>query len=104
MSPAIQGKLAELPDVCGRRSVRRLAIFGSAASDRFDRHKSDVDVLVEFKPMPPSEHANAYFGLQEDLQELFGVPVDLVEPGPIRNPYFRQAVEQTQVVLYESTA
>ena len=29
-------------------------------------------------------------------------PVDLVEPGPIRNPYFRQVIEQTQVVLYEA--
>jgi len=28
------------------------------------------------------------------------VPVELVEPGPIRNPYFRQAIEKTQVQLY----
>ncbi len=52
--------------------------------------------------MSPAEHARNYFGLQEDLQGLFGVPVDLVEPGPIRNPYFRQAIEQTQVVLFEA--
>jgi hypothetical protein len=24
----------------------------------------------------------------------------LIEPGPIRNPYFRQATEKTQVQLY----
>jgi predicted nucleotidyltransferase len=51
--------------------------------------------------MSPAEHAHAYFGLQEDLERLFGMPVDLVEPGPIRNPYFRQAVEESQVVLFE---
>jgi hypothetical protein len=48
----------------------------------------------------PAQHADNYFGLQEDLERLFGVPVELVEPGPIRNPYFRQAIEKTQVQLY----
>jgi hypothetical protein len=38
--------------------------------------------------------------LQEDLEQLFGVPVELLEAGPIRNPYFRQAIEKTQVQLY----
>jgi uncharacterized protein len=50
--------------------------------------------------LTPAEHAEAYFGLQEDLEQLFGAQVDLVEPDPIRNPYFLQAVEQTEVVLY----
>ena len=45
-------------------------------------------------------HADNYFGLQEDLERLFGVRIELVEPGPIRNPYFRQAIEKTQVLLY----
>jgi len=34
------------------------------------------------------------------LERLFGRPVDLVEPRPIRNPYFRQAVEQSRVLIY----
>jgi predicted nucleotidyltransferase len=34
------------------------------------------------------------------LEQLFGRPVDLVEPEPIRNPYFRQAVEQSQELIY----
>jgi len=83
--------------------VRRLALFGSAAQDRFEPARSDLDFLVVFQPMSPSEHADAYFGLQEDLEKLLGVPVDLVEPGPIRNPHFRQIIEQTQVVLYKAT-
>ena len=52
--------------------------------------------------MPPAQHADSYFGLMEDLQQLFGLPVDLVELGPIRNPYFRQAIEATRVVLYDA--
>jgi predicted nucleotidyltransferase len=44
--------------------VRRLSVFGSAASDHFVPGDSDVDLLVEFDLMLPTEHANHYFGLQ----------------------------------------
>jgi predicted nucleotidyltransferase len=37
--------------------VRRLSLFGSATDERFDPERSDVDVLVEFEKMKPSEHA-----------------------------------------------
>ena len=36
----------------------------------------------------------------EDLQRLFEVPIDLIELEPVRNPFFRQAVAETEVVLY----
>ena len=43
--------------------VRKLELFGSAASDRFDPATSDLDFLVEFDVVPPAEHARCYFGL-----------------------------------------
>jgi uncharacterized protein len=79
---------------------RRLALFGSAAAGLFDPASSDLDFVVEFEPLSPAQHADSYFGLQEDLKRVFRLPVDLVESGPIRNPYFKRAIEQTQVVLY----
>jgi predicted nucleotidyltransferase len=96
----IQNRHAQLHDVCRARHVRRLAVFGSGAADRFDPSSSDLDFLVEFERMPPAERAEHYFGLIDDLQQLFGVPVELVEPGGIQNPYFRRAIEETQVELY----
>ena len=63
---------------------------------------SDVDLLVEFAPLSPPERADAYFGLLESLEHLLGVRVDLVEPGPIRNPYLRKAIDETRVVIYEA--
>jgi len=71
-----------------------------AARGRFDPGSSDLDFLVEFQPAEPAKYAQNYFGLQEDLERLFGVPVELVEAGPIHNPYFRQSVEKTQVQIY----
>jgi len=100
MNAIVEEKAGELTQICKRRAVRRLALFGSAASGSFNPPSSDLDFLVEFEPASPAQHADRYFGLQEDLERLFGRPVDLVEPGPIRNPYFRQAVEETQVLVY----
>ena len=100
MNSIVQDKAREVAALCQRRHVERLSLFGSATTSSFDPSSSDLDFLVEFGPLPPARHAECYFGLREDLELLFGRPVDLVEPGPIRNPYFRQAVEQSQVLLY----
>ena len=100
MNAIVQEKIKDLVALCKDRGVRRLALFGSAASGRFEPACNDLDFLVEFQPVRPAQHADNYFGLQEDLERLFCVPVELVEPGPIRNPYFRQAIEKTQVQLY----
>jgi len=102
MNQVVKDKLKDMIELCKIRGVRRLALFGSAATDSFDQLSSDLDLIVEFKPTSPVQHADNYFGLMEDLQQMFGVPVDLVEMGPIRNPFFRQAVATTQVVLYEA--
>ncbi len=103
MNAIVQDKIAELVDICHKHSVRRLALFGSAVNERSTPAPTDLDFLVEFKPMPPAKHADNYFGLLEDLERLFGLAVDLVELEPIRNPYFREAVEETQVALYDAT-
>ena len=75
-------------------SVVRLFLFGSGLSYRFDRQRSDLDFLVEFETKSPSDHADSYLGLKEDLEQLPGLPVDLIEPGPISNPYFREEIER----------
>jgi predicted nucleotidyltransferase len=102
MNSIIQDRLKDMVALCKMRGVRRLALFGSAATNSFDQFSSDLDLIVEFKPMSPVQHADNYFGLIEDLQRLFGVSVDLIEMKPIRNPFFRQAITETQVLLYEA--
>jgi hypothetical protein len=90
-----------LARLCDARRVRRLVLFGSAA--RGDAGpSSDVDLLVEFMPMAPRDHADALFGLQEDLERLLGRAVDLVEEETVRNPHLRKSIERDHVVLYEA--
>lgn len=90
----------QLGFICAAHRVKRLLAFGSALTGRFEPESSDLDFLVEFQPMTPAEHAHHYFNLMEELQTLFGLSIDLVEPTSIRNPYFREAVEENQLLLY----
>lgn len=98
----IEDRRAELERLCVRYRMRRLALFGSAASDDLHPEASDLDFAVEFSPLSPREHSESYFGLHEALEDLFGRRVDLVEYGPITNPYFRRALEDSQVMVYEA--
>ena len=91
----------ELQELCRRFHVRRLDVFGSAArGEGFDPARSDLDFLVEFEPLQPGAYVDAYFGLKEGLEQLFGRPADLVSAASIRNRYFRQSVERTKALLY----
>ncbi len=100
MSPAIELHRAELSELCRRYGVLSLSLFGSAARDDFDPQHSDYDFLVDFKTLAAGEYADAYFGLLELLERLLGRPVDLVVASAIKNPYFRESVEQTKALLY----
>jgi len=72
MFRTIEENRGELTRLCAFHKVLRLSLFGSATTDRFDPEQSDLDFLVEFKPMSPEERADHYFGLMEDLQALSG--------------------------------
>ena len=82
--------------LCRRFHVRRLDVFGSAARGAdFDRGRSDLDFLVEFD-RTALRRFDAYFGFKEALEELFGRPVDLVEPGAVHNPYLKANIEKSR--------
>jgi uncharacterized protein len=87
--------------LCRDLHVSRLFLFGSATNGATLADVGDLDFLVQFKPMPPVQYAHNYFHLAEALEELFQTPVDLVELDAIKNPYFREAVDETKVPVYE---
>ena len=100
MSPFIDEHRTELEGLCRRYRVRSLYLFGSAAREDFDPARSDVDLLVEFEPIPVGGYADAYFGLRESLEALFGRDVDLVTVAAVRNPYMKADIERTRSLLY----
>lgn len=91
----------EIAALCGKYAVNRLWLFGSAATGAFDPATSDIDFLVEFQPPPPGMGLVAqYFDFWEDLKGVLQRDVDLVERSAIRNPYFKRAVEEQEVLLF----
>jgi len=100
MLELIEKHLSEIQLICSQFNVSRLEIFGSALSESFAQKSSDIDLLVEFKPLKQGQHADTYFGLLESLKNLLGRDVDLVMIKAIRNPYFLQKINQNRKVLY----
>ena len=82
----------ELEELCRRFHVRRLDLFGSAASDGSDAERSDLDFLVEFEPMAPEALSfKTFFDLKQALEAVFGRNVDLVEPARFAIPISKRA-------------
>ena len=91
-----------LADLCRRSGVRRLYVFGSALTDRFDSSTSDLDFIVDMaNRQPTGEYTDRYLGLIDGLEKLFERRVEIVSEQSIRNPYFREEVEKTRQLVYE---
>jgi predicted nucleotidyltransferase len=82
-----------------RFHVRRRDLFGSAAGNDYDPARSDLDFLVEFGAAATGAYADAFFGLKESLEQLFGRPMGLVAAAAIRNPHFRKSAEAPSPAL-----
>ena len=67
----------KLGEFCRRHHIRKLGLFGSVLRDDFGPD-SDVDVLVEFDA-DCSVGLFKMVELEQELSELFGRKVDLVE-------------------------
>ncbi len=101
MIAAVEDKRAEIVDLCKRYGVERLDLFGSAAGYSFDPEASDLDFVVSFERRDPPDLFRRYFGLEEDLESLFGREVDLVMEGALeKSPRFARNVERSRVPLY----
>ena len=83
---------------CRRWKIKEFALFGSVLRDDF-RPDSDIDVLVSFEPDGGITFDNRVEMLDE-LAEIFGREVDLVEKDAIRNPFRRHDILTTKEVVY----
>ena len=102
MIQQVRANLSALEILCLRRGVSRLELFGSASKGGFTPGKSDLDFMVEFKPNPATGRADAYFGLADDLEALFGCKVDLLERSAVTNPYLLRSIENAHETVYAS--
>lgn len=92
VSELLQEKREEILRLCARYGARNVRVFGSVARGQADV-QSDIDFLVE---MEPGRSLFDLGGLQYELEQLLGCPVDIVtERGlkvRIRERVLREAV------------
>jgi len=81
--------------------VERAVLFGSATQPEAGTAPRDLDVLVRLGG-PLEGRATRYFELRRELERVSGLPVDLVEEEAVTNPYLRDEIERTGVVILEA--
>jgi uncharacterized protein len=100
MIPLIEQHRHQIAELCRRCGVKRLELFGSAASGDFDPVRSDVDFLYEFHPSAADDVADRFFAFKEHLEALLQRKVDLVSARHATNPYFLQEANRHRQTLY----
>jgi predicted nucleotidyltransferase len=86
----------KIAEICRRYHIVEMAVFGSTArGDR--RPDSDIDVLVEFEP--GVVWGWDYFGLEQELAQIFGRPVDLATKKWLK-PKVRDEILRDARVVY----
>lgn len=86
-SIALAAHRAAIRDMAGRFRAANPRVFGSVLRGE-DRDGSDLDLLVDALPGATLFDLG---GLQIELEEMLGVPIDLVTPGDLP-PRFRSEV------------
>ena len=92
---AIQSLTNSKAELINRFGITRLALFGSTARDNATA-ESDIDILVSFDGVATSQR---YFGVQFYLEDLLGIPVDLVTEKALRTE-LRPHIEREAIYVW----
>jgi predicted nucleotidyltransferase len=89
---------AKIINYCKQHNIIELALFGSVLTMDFNPD-SDIDILVTFKP---DCHYSLYdiLDVQDDLKNMLGYEIDLVEKKGLKNPFRRHEILNKMEVVY----
>jgi predicted nucleotidyltransferase len=55
---------------------------------------------VEIEKTDPLDYSDCYFNLKFELEKLFNRQIDLLEETAIRNPFLKEEIDRTKVLIY----
>jgi predicted nucleotidyltransferase len=98
----IQKNQTEFTNLCKEHNVKTMFAFGSSVTGNFDFDKSDIDLIVEIDESDPVKKGEKILSIWDKLESFFKRKVDLLSNPNIRNPYLKQSVDASKVLIYES--
>ncbi len=98
MNP-IERNIDKLIELCKKYKVTKLYVFGSVSNGNFTS-ESDIDLLVRFDDIELRNYADNYFDFKFSLEDLFKRKIDLLEEKAIKNPFFKESVNNSRVLIY----
>lgn len=101
MIPLITDNLEAIRALCRAHGVRRLDLYGSAATDGFDPDLSDVNFVVDLGE-PEAGTAFRYLDLIADLEDVLLTEVHMVTEASLDDPLLREIIDSQRIRLYES--
>ncbi len=97
----IEKNIDKISALCRKYKVAKLWVFGSILTPRFnDQSDIDFSVLFDAPRIDETEWADIFFGLIDELSSLVGRKVDMVCDDAVRNPYFREELDNTKRLIY----
>lgn len=96
----LERNIEQIKRLCQSNSVNELFAFGSVTNQNFNE-ESDVDLVVEINDPDPITYSDKYFNLKFSLEDMLGRSVDLLESKAIKNPYLKEEIDRTKILIYE---
>lgn len=96
----VENNIDKIIALCKTYGVKTLCVFGSILTPRFNEN-SDVDFSATFYPEDdPLVAGNNRIQFYINLSELMGRRIDLVDEDFIKNPYFKEELDETKKLIY----
>jgi hypothetical protein len=99
----IEPRIKYFENMCREHHVKYLYAFGSSVTDQFDMNSSDIDLLVEVDEKDPVKRGENLISLWDLFESFFHRKVDLLTEISIRNPYLRESINSTKILIYDGT-
>lgn len=97
----ISKHIDQIKRLCSLYKVKSLFAFGSVTTNKF-RPDSDIDLVVDIEEKDPLSYSDSYFNFKFQLEQLLQRQIDLLEQKSIRNPYLKEQIDKTKVLIYGS--
>lgn len=97
----IENRLEKLFELCSKYKVSKLFVFGSVYKGKFNAKTSDIDLIVELDNLSPVEKGENLMKFWSELENLFSRKVDLLTNKNIKNPYLKNEIENSKLLIYD---